>query len=562
MDKLFRPYRYVLVLAALVSLFLNLLLLAPTFYMLQIFDRVFSSHSVDTLGWLSLIVFIMLLFYFAVEWLRGRMMTSAALLYDRVLGERVLRVVMEDATQPGFGRHSYLMRDVASVRRFIAGSGLAAVFDAPWLPLMLLLIFLFHPLLGVLALISSAALVGLAVSNNRMSQKPVEDLQNVSRKASSYIDSSLRNAEVVRAMGMFPALARRWESINLQTLHFQHETGRIVAIVTGLSRFSRQIVQVLMVGVGAYLVVGQHATPGIMMATTLILGRALAPVEHLIASWKDIIEARAAYRRLDQALTEHALLHPKTRLPALRGALEVEHLSFALKAGDQPMLKNISFGLAPGEFLGIIGASGSGKSSLLRLLTGTWRGQSGSVRYDGAEIAQWDGEQLGQQIGYLPQDIELFPGTVSENIARMGEVDGEAVMRAAQRAGVHEMVVHLPKGYDTEVGPGGAALSGGQRQRIGLARALYGDPRVVILDEPNSNLDAEGETILQQALSQLKQEGVTMIVVTHRRQLVAPADKLLVMRDGYIALYGPARDVVAKLAAVSGSVAAVGGAAA
>ena len=547
MDNLFKPYRYVLILAAVISLFLNLLLLAPTFYMMQIFDRVFSSRSLDTLGWLSLIVLVLLLFYFAVDWLRGRMMTSAALICDRLLGERVLRLVMEDATQPGFGKHGYLMRDVAAIRRFISGNGLTALLDSPWLPFMLLLIFLFHPVLGILAFVSSAALVALALMNNRMSQLPVENLQTVSRKASSYIDTSLRNAEVVHAMGMFPALARRWEAINHTALRHQHETGRVVALVSGLSRFSRQIVQVLMVGVGAYLVVGQNATPGIMMASTLILGRALAPVEQLIAGWKDILEARAAYRRLDKAFAEYSATRPKTELPAFQGNLEVERLSFSLVAGTPPLIKGVSFTLAAGEFLGMIGASGSGKSSLLRLLTGTWKGQSGAVRFDGAEISQWDTELLGQQVGYLPQDIELFPGTVSENIARMGEVDSEAVIRAARRAGVHDLVIRLANGYDTEIGPGGAALSGGQRQRIALARALYGDPRLVILDEPNSNLDAEGEGVLQDILGQLKRDGVTLVVVTHRRALVAAADKLLVMQDGQIALFGPAKEVIARL---------------
>lgn len=547
MDNLFKPYRYVLVLAAVISLFLNLLLLAPTFYMMQIFDRVFSSRSLDTLGWLSLIVLVLLLFYFAVDWLRGRMMTSAALICDQLLGERVLRLVMEDATQPGFGKHGFLMRDVAAIRRFISGNGLTALLDSPWLPFMLLLIFLFHPVLGVLAFFSSAALVGLALMNNRMSQKPVENLQTVSRKASAYIDSSLRNAEVVRAMGMFPALARRWDAINHSALKHQHETGRVVALVSGLSRFSRQIVQVLMVGVGAYLVVGQNATPGIMMASTLILGRALAPVEQLIAGWKDILEARAAYRRLEKAFAEYAANRPKTALPPFQGSMDVERLTFSLVTGTPPLIKGVSFSLAPGEFLGMIGASGSGKSSLLRLVTGTWKAQSGAVRFDGAEIGQWDPEQLGQQVGYLPQDIELFPGTISENIARMGEVDSGAVIRAAQRAGVHDMVIRLTNGYDTEIGPGGAALSGGQRQRIGLARALYGNPRLVILDEPNSNLDAEGEGVLQDILVQLKNESVTLIVVTHRRALVAAADKLLVMKDGQIALFGPTREVVARL---------------
>lgn len=547
MKEILRPYRHVLVTAALVSLFLNTLLLAPSLYMMQVFDRVFSSHSLETLTWLSLVVGVMLLFYLAVEWLRGRMMTSATLLFDRLLGERVLKVVMEDASQPGFGRHTYLMRDVAAIRRFIAGAGLSSLLDAPWLPLLLGLIALFHPLLGLLATLSSAALVGLALLNNRLSRSPLEGLQEAGRRAGSYIETSQRNAEAVRAMGMFPALAQRWNAINRDSLQQQHAAGRVAALVSGLTRFSRQLVQVVMVAAGAWLVVAEHATPGIMMACTLILGRALSPVEHLIASWKDIVEARAAWQRLDEALTAKRRAVAQTELPPLTGAVEAERLVFALRAGEAPLIKGVSFALEPGEYLGLIGPSGSGKSSLLRLLTGVWPVQSGAVRYDGAELTQWNPHSLGRQIGYLPQDIELFPGTVSENIARMAEVDSAQVIEAAQAAGAHDMILRLARGYDTEVGPGGMALSGGQRQRIGLARALYARPRVVILDEPNSNLDAEGEAILANVLRELKVQGTTLIVVSHRRALLAEADRLMVMKEGAVALYGPSRSVTEKL---------------
>lgn len=547
MRNLIHPYRYVLIYAALISLFLNVLLLAPSLYMMQVFDRVFSSRSEDTLFWLTLIIVIMLLFYLAVEWLRGRMMTSAALVLDHLLGEKVLRLVLEDAGNPGFHKHAYLMREVGSLRRFVAGAGLPALLDAPWLPLLLVLIFLFHPLLGALAAISAILLIILAILNNRMSQKPVEGLQEASRKAGRYVDTAMRNAEVVRGMGMFPALAQRWNAINREALEHQSKSGRIVAIVNGLTRFSRQFVQVGMVAAGAYLVVDQHATPGIMLASTLILGRALAPVEHLIASWKEIVEANAAYRRLSEALAGSEEKTAPTQLPDLKGAIEAERITFALQAGSPALIKSVSFQLAPGEFLGIIGPSGSGKSSLLRLLIGVWRMQIGFVRYDNAELSQWDPEILGRQMGYLPQDIELFPGTVAENIARMAHVESEAVIRAAQRAGAHDMILHLANGYDTEVGAEGTALSGGQRQRIGLARALYGNPKVVILDEPNSNLDAEGEAGLAMVLRQLKTEGVTLLVVTHRRPLLGDADKLLVMKDGAVALFGPAQQVVEKL---------------
>lgn len=545
-QELLRPYRRVIVAAMATSVFLNLLLLTPSFYMMQVFDRVFTSNSVDTLGWLTLIALAMLLSYLMVDWLRGRMMTSAALLLDRLLGARVLRLVMDDASQPGFGRHAHLMRDVATLRRFVSGAGLTALLDAPLLPLLLGLIFLFHPLLGGLAMLAAAALIALAMINNRLGRAPFEALSEASRRANRYLDTSLRNAEAVRAMGMFPALARRWEAIMHDSLRQQHEAGRLSALVSGASRFSRQGIQVAMVGLGAYLVVSQHATPGVMMATTLVLGRALAPVEHLIACWDEIAAARAAWRNLKDALADAQPAAP-TELPPLQGRVELDRVVFALAAGRPPLIKGVTVQIAPGEFVGLIGASGSGKSSLLRLLTGVWRPQAGAIRFDGAELGQWDPYLLGRQIGYLPQDIELFPGTVAENIARMAAVDSAAVIEAARRGGAHEMILQLAHGYDTEVGPGGLALSGGQRQRIGLARALYGAPRVVILDEPDSSLDAEGEAILAAVLRQLKTEGVTLIVVSQRRGLLQSADRLMVMKDGSVVLSGPARTVVEKL---------------
>ncbi|GAA5177698.1 type I secretion system permease/ATPase [Niveibacterium umoris] len=547
-------YRRVILQAFLASLLLNLLLLSPAIYMMQVFDRVFSSQSTDTLAWLTLIVVVTLLFYFAVEWFRGRMLTAFALVLDEELGERVLRLVMEDAAQPGFHRHAYLMRDVASLRRFVSGAGFTGLMDVPWLPLLLLLIFVFHPVLGALATCSTAVLVGLSLLNNRLAKRPFVGLTEASREASAYVDISMRNAEAVRAMGMFPALAVRWSAINRGALDHQYASGRIVALFGGLGRFARQFIQVGMVGVGAWLVVAEHATPGIMMATTLILGRALTPVEHLIAGWKDIIDAIQAYRRLDEAFSAPRPASAVTTLPPLAGRLEVERVVFAVAPGQLPLIKSVSIQLEPGEFLGVIGPSGSGKSSLLRLLTGVWRPQSGAIRYDGAELSQWTPEALGAQIGYVPQDVELFPGTVAENIARMTVPDSDDVIRAAMLAGAHDMILRLQKGYDTEIGVGGAALSGGQRQRVALARALYRNPAVVILDEPDANLDAEGELALRNALSQLQAAGKTLVVVSHRRNLLDRAARLLVMRDGAAALYGP-RELVLEKLGVSGEVA-------
>lgn len=551
MKAFFFAHRSVMWQAGLSSLFLNLLLLAPSLYMMQVFDRVFASQSVDTLIWLTVIIVILLLFYLVVEWLRGRMLTAFALVLDQELGERVLKLVMDDATQPGFHRHSHLMRDVAALRRFVAGAGLTALIDAPWLPLLLLLIVAFHPLLGALATVSAAVLVALTLINNAVSRAPNKGLTEASREAAAYVDSSQRNAEAVRAMGMFPALAVRWAAINQHSLRHQYESGRVVALFGGLGRFARQFIQVGMVGVGAWLVVADHATSGIMLAATLILGRALTPVEHLIAGWAEIVEAQAAWRRLDAAFREAADATPPTPLPPLEGRVELDRVVFALAPGQAPFIKGVSLQLAAGEFLGIIGPSGSGKSSLLRLLTGVWRPQAGAIRFDGAELAQWEPETLGRQIGYVPQDVELFPGTVAENIARMATPDPLAVLDAAMLAGVHDAILRLPKGYDTEIGPAGMALSGGQRQRVALARAVYKRPAVVILDEPDANLDAEGEQALREAVARLRGAQTTLIVVSHRRTLLADADRLMVMKEGAVALLGPTAQVTARLAGLN-----------
>lgn len=547
MNRFLDSYWGALLHAGVMSLFINLLLLSPTLYMIQVFDRVFTSRSDQTLVWLTIITVAMLVLYWVIDWIRARLLASVGALIDRLLGEPVMRKVLEDAAHPLGGRLTFLAKDVSVLRNFFAGPAVVAVLDSPWLPIFVVLIFFFHPLLGALSLVAAGVLVGIAIINFRVTQDAVEAIQTNARQAGRFIDVGSRNAEVVMALGMNNAIVRRWGKYNRRALRLQNELAEKSAWLVGGTRFARQLIQVVMLAAGAYLVIDQHVTPGVMLAVTLILGRALAPVEQLIANWKLIGEARAAYRRLNEALREPEEAAAPMPLPSLRGALDFERVLFGIRPGQPAIIKNVSFCVAPGEFLGVIGPTGSGKSTLVRLMTGVWRPQAGSVRIDGAEFNQWDPQTLGRQIGYLPQDIELFPGTVADNIARMGKVSDKAVLAAARAAGVHEMILGLPQGYATDIGVNGENLSGGQRQRVALARALYGMPRLLVLDEPNASLDADGEKALVTVLDRLKQAKITVVMVCHKPSLLARADKLLLLKDGMVANFGPRDEVLATI---------------
>jgi len=545
--RIFRRFRPLFIYAGLFSLCINLLLLVPSLYMLQVFDRVITSRSTETLVMLTLAASGALVVMSLLDMLRARLLAAAGVAMDALLGPRVLDGLLTDAARLGGTDYVHGLRDVSVLRGFFTGNGIFALFDAPWLPFYVLIIFLFHPLLGVVALAGAAVLVTLAVMNEKLSHAPLDRLQAGSRRTTRYIDSSLRNAEVVSAMGMLPAMTRRWIALNAEVEKLQLETSRLAGRMNGLTKFVRQFIQIAMLCTGAWLVIDQHVSGGVMMAATIILGRALAPVEMLIGGWRSLVDARSAWLRLDALLRSRKVSLHNTALPRPTGRLAAERLVFAAAGAEKAIIKGVSFELAAGESMGLIGPSASGKSTLARLLLGVWQPLSGAVRLDGADIASWPRKRLGRHIGYLPQDVELFSGTVAENIARLGEPDPEATISAAQRANAHDMILRLPKGYDTEIGEGGAALSGGQRQRIGLARALYGKPQLVVLDEPNANLDGEGEAALVQAMTGLKQAGVTLIVISHRPSILAGADKLLVLREGAVELFGPRTEVLARL---------------
>ncbi len=539
--------RSLLLYAGLFSLAINLLLLAPPLYMLQVFDRVLSSRSEETLVVLTVAAVVALGFMALLDVLRARLLVAAGVVLDRRLGPEVLDGLIARSAKLAGAAYLNGLRDVSTLRGFLSGAGLLAVLDAPWLPLFVALIFLFHPVLGAVALVGAILMVALAVVNERVTRKAVDEAQGRSRRAGRFIDVNVRNAEVVAALGMLSSVTRRWERLNDAALQEQSKVGCALSTFSGLTKFVRQFVQLAMLAVGAFLVVSQDLTAGLMIAATIILGRALAPVETLVAGWRSLAEARGAWRRLRDLLTANTAGEAHTNLPAPEGRLEVEQVSFKLKDLERPIVRGVSFALRPGEALGLIGPSASGKSTLVRLALGVWKPSSGTVRLDGADVAAWPRERLGPHLGYLPQDVELFGGTVAENIARLGEPDAAEVIRAAKRAHVHELILRLPKGYDTDIGEGGQALSPGQRQRIGLARALYGQPRLVVLDEPNANLDHEGDTALLRTLQTLKEEGVTVIIVAHRPSLLRGVDKLLVLREGAVDMFGPRSEIMARL---------------
>jgi PrtD family type I secretion system ABC transporter len=527
---LLAPLRTVL----LFSLVINLALLAPSIFMLQVFDRVLTTRSVETLVVVALIAIGTLALMGVLEFLRTRALSGIGVKLEQEHGPRILAQLMRATARQG-GR-SYLdgMRDLAVVRTFLGGQGVIAFCDAPWTVIYLALIWMFHPALGLLATLFTGVLIVLAWLNERVSRDTIAQLTESSRKAGRLVDSSLRNAEVITALGMQPAMTGRWQAQTQRSHWLQLDLSRNGGAITALSRFTRQLVQVAMLGYGAYLVIHDNATPGVMLATTIILARAMAPVELLIGSWKSLAEARSAFGRLREVLVAPTEGAVGTDLPRPSGRLAAENLVFTPPGSDRALLRGVSLSAEAGQALAVIGPSGSGKTTLARLLAGVTVPTAGVVRLDGADYRSWDPVRLGAWIGYVPQDVELFDGTVSENIARLGTVDSEAVLEASRAAHVHELLLRLPAGYDTPVGDAGSRISGGQRQRVALARALYGNPALVVMDEPDASLDAEGEAALLETIRGLKQRGVTVIVVTQRRAVLAVADRVVVMKDGTI----------------------------
>jgi PrtD family type I secretion system ABC transporter len=525
------------------SFFVNLLLLAPALFMLQVFDRVLASQSGATLLALLVGAGIALALLFALDYLRARLQGVAGNIVGEALSPVVTKIaVAQGARRSGRGS-SESLRDIGALRALFSAQGLLALFDAPWVVVYAAVIWLAHPLLGYAAVGAAAAMLALALLNDFVTRREIEALQKAAAGATRYLEASLQNAEVAQTLGMADSLIDRWRQKNAEVTALQQPTAAKSVAMAALTRTVRQAVQVLMLALGAWLVISGEASAGVMIATTTLLGRALAPVEQIVGSWRLLAEGRAAYGRLAALLASADAQPQRMALPPPTGQLVAHNLVYRAPEGERMLLAGVSFALEAGESLAIVGASGAGKSTLVRLLTGVWKPSAGTVRLDQADLSQWPREDLGPWLGYVPQDVELFPGSVAENIARLGEVDSAQVVRAAQRAGVHELILSLPDGYDTPVDPQGAVISPGQRQRIALARALYGDPKLVVLDEPNSNLDGAGEQALAQTLKSLRGE-VTVVVVTHRSTLTQHVDKMLVLEAGKVTLCGSVAEVM------------------
>jgi ATP-binding cassette subfamily C exporter for protease/lipase len=544
-DAALLSYRRIFGVLALFSGVINLLMLIPSLYMMQVFDRVLTSRNETTLWMLTLMVVGLFLFGSLLEWTRNQVMLKMSAGLDQKLGERIFSAAFERSLKERNSNPAQLLSDLTTVRQFLTGQGLTALMDAPWLPIYLLIAFLFHPWLGLFTLVGMINLVSLAVWNELATRKSMAEANQLAVNSATYVNSTLQNSEIIQAMGMLKVLQGRWSNLQNRIISAQIDASDQSSRITSLSKFVRTTWQSLALGLGALLVLEQQISSGSMIAVSLLLGRAMAPMELLIGSWKQLGNARISYERLTKLLFEQRNNAPPMPLPPPTGAIRIEQLVVCPPGNPQPVINGVNFSLEKGEILAVIGPSASGKSSLARAMLGVWPCLRGSIRFDDADINQWTRAALGPYLGYLPQDIELFNGSVAENIARFGDIDSSEVIEAARLAGIHEMILHFPKGYDTLLGTTGIELSGGQKQRIGLARALYRKPVFIVLDEPNSNLDESGDLALLQALRALKTAGSTVIMITHRPSVLSVVDKLLFMKDGIQQLFGP-RDLVLK----------------
>jgi len=528
---------------------MNLLMLVGPIYMLQVYDRVLTSRSVPTLMALSVFLAGAYACQTVLEVIRSRIIVRAAALLDLHLGASVHGAVVQIATlsrDPGQAQQP--MRDLDQIRTFMTGNGPAAMADLPWAPVFLLFCFLLHPVIGVTALLGALVLLALTALTEAASRQPIRDFAKYAAERNSIVESDRRNSESLLAMGMADTLAARFMDANSRYLAASGGSSDVVGFYGSISKSTRMLLQSAILGVGAYLVINGEMSAGAMSAASILVGRALAPIDMAIGNWRGFVSARQSVSRLSQALSRLGERSELTALPTPTKSLSAEALIVAVPGTPTILARDINFQLKAGEALGVIGPSGAGKTSLVRALVGIWKPLRGAIRLDGAALDQWDPESLGQHIGFVSQQVELFDGTVAQNIARMVvSPDSAAVVEAARIAGAHDMILQLPSGYDTPIGESGASLSAGQRQRIALARALYGDPFLLVLDEPNSNLDAIGEGALQSALVSAKARGAVVIVIAHRPSVLAMCDKLLILSNGMQQAFGPRDELMKKV---------------
>lgn len=529
--------------AFILSFAINLLVLTGSIYMLQVYDRVLSSHNTSTLLYLTLMAIGALLVMALLDVLRARILVRVSGWIDRVLSPLVFARMIDTPARSGASGVEAL-RDVATLRNFLGGGASVTLMDAPWTPLYLAFVYLLHPWLGTVALVGAIILFSIALCAHVFTQGVLRSAGEEAAAGFRFAASAARNSEVISGMGMTSALARRWDGVNASVLELQARASDRAGWLSASAKFTRMSLQIAMLGVGASLVLDNAVGAGAMVAGSIIMGRALAPVEQAIGVWKQVVGARESWTRLRRLFQETAGFGAGMSLPRPAGALLVESVSCRPYGAREPVLQNVSFALAPGEAMAIIGPSGAGKSTLARMLLGLHAPLAGAVRLDGADVFRSGRRQFGEHVGFLPQDVELFPGSVRDNIARMDpDADPQAIIAAARLAGVHELILRLPDGYETMLGEKGAPLSGGQLQRVGLARALFGSPCLVVLDEPNANLDGEGEQALNAAIGAMKQAGASVVIVAHRPSMMMHMEKVLVLKDGKVQMFGD-RDTV------------------
>lgn len=541
-------FKQIFVKIGLFSAAINLLMLVPSIYMLEVYDRVLTSRNESTLLMLTLMILGLYGLTSAIEHIRSMVVIRVGARLDSFLNNRVYTAAFEQNLKKSGVNAGQALNDLTTIRQFVTGNGLFAFFDAPWLPIYLIVIFVFNVWIGLFALVSTVLLIGLAWLNELVSKKALNEANMLSVTSANIATNNLRNAEVIEAMGMLPNLRSRWFEMHRKFLALQAEASQRSAVVAAGTKFVQVSVQSLILGLGAVLVIRGDITSGMMIAGSILLGRALSPVQMIIGVWKQWRGVVSSYERLTHLLISNPPRKAGMSLPVPIGDLSVESVTAAPPGAQIAVIKNANFAVDAGDVLGVIGPSGSGKSTLARLLVGVWPAAMGTVRLDGADVYHWNKDELGPSIGYLPQDIELFAGTISENIARFGDLNPEKVIKASQLAGVHDMILHFPQGYDTMIGDAGSGLSGGQKQRIGLARALYGDPSLIVLDEPNSNLDDAGEASLSKAILAMREFGKTVIIISHRPSILKITNKILFLRDGVVQAFGPSDQVLKALA--------------
>lgn len=530
--------------AFLLTLLIDTLSITPMVYMMSMYDRVIGARSEITLLSLTAVIIAMYIFWSSLEWIRSRLMVRLSLRIDWEMAAKVF-----DAS---FRRHvgrknvnvQQLFGDMVALRNFLTGQPVLALMDAPFALVFIVIGALFHPYLAVFTAVASILMLIAAYLTQKISGPILKDANDANAEAGRVANESLRSGEATLALGMLGAIRQRWYEQHRKYLQNQVNASEAAGLTGGLSGFLQKAMPSLQMALGAWLAINNLITGGMVIAASMLISKAIAPIHKLLGNWKDIVAARQAFHRLNALLAADDLREARMKLPPPMGDLAVEGLIGIPPGHDKPVISNANFSVRPGEALAIVGPSAAGKTSLVRLLVGIWAPARGSVRLDGVEISDWDHNELGPQIGYVPQEIEFFEGTVAENIARLGVPDPDKVVHAAKLIGIHEIILSFPQGYDTRLGPSGFALSGGQRQRLAIARAFYGVPKYLVMDEPNSNLDEIGEAILVQAVDFFKNNGATVVITTHRPRLVGAVDKLLVLRSGQQVGFGPAQEML------------------